>query len=422
MNVCIYGLWHLGLVTTAGLLKTTNHSIIGLDAFDMSDLNKGIIPFHEPNVGETLLDGLKRKRLSFTTNHSEALRNSDILWVTFDTPLNSYDIPDSDYVKNRILNIIPYVKNNTKIIISSQVTVGFTGTLIDIIKLQYPDKKLYFAYSPENLQLGTALKRFIDPDRIIIGTQPEERSHFKEFFTSISPSLIWISIISAEMTKHAINAYLATSICFSNEIAQICDSVGALSGEVELGMRSDDRIGVKAYVRSGNAYSGGTLARDVQSLITTTYNSDINTPLLYSIPNSNYDHINWIHKIIRNKMKNEMYGKHILVIGLTYKDGTDTLRQSGSIKLCDWLYKQGSVVYAYDSLVASEIPKHINKFTDQLHLLNNFNCIILLKNPYQLIDKSISEKLFKETIIIDPDGYLQPKKNDDKYFSIRRLK
>ena len=421
MKVCVYGLWHLGLVTIAGLLQTTDHSIIGLDAFDMSDLNKGTIPFHEPNVGVTLSKGLEYKRLSFTTNHRDALENSDILWVTFDTPINSCDIPDSNYIETRIVNILPYIKNNTKIIISSQVKVGFTNTLREIVTLQYPDKKIYIAYSPENLQLGNALERFIYPDRIIIGTRTDEKSQFEPFFSSLSKNLIWMTIPSAEMTKHAINAYLAASICFANEIAQLCDDVGALSGEVELGMKTDIRIGSKAYVRSGNAYSGGTLARDVQSLNTIACESDISTPLLSSISDSNYDHTNWIHSIIRNGMNNKMYGKNVIIIGLTYKDGTSTLRQSGAIKLCEWLYKQGIIIYAYDPLVTSECPNYINMICDPSHIPANPHCVIILKNPYQIFDKSLLDKITENSMVIDPDGYLQPKKNGRKYFSVRRL-
>ena len=418
MKVCVYGLWHLGLVTIAGLLQT-GHTVIGLDSIDLTLLNKGQIPFHEPGISDAIITGLKHKNVFFTNNPKTAITNSDIIWVTFDTSTDNNNISDTAYIEEKIINIAPYLKNQVKLIISSQIPVKFTEKTERYLSAKYPYKKIFVAYSPENLQLGNALKRFTHPDRIIIGVHPEEKPEFEPFFTTITHNLIWMTILSAEMVKHAINAYLATSICITNEIAQICNNVGALSGEVELGMKSDTRIGQQAYVRSGNAYSGSTLARDIQSLHTIIEQSDIIAPIISSIPVSNNDHINWIYKIISNNMNNMFYNKHILVIGLTYKNGTSIIKQSNALKLCEWLYQQGSIIYAYDPLVTSDCPRYINLIYDLNYIPIHVHCVIILKN---IFDKSILEMITKKnTIIIDPDGYLQPKKNGGRYFSVRRL-
>lgn len=420
MKICVYGLWHLGLVTTAGLVKL-GHTVVGLDDFDMCDLNRGMPPIYEKGVEESLHNGFKNNTLSFTNDCKEAFQDIDIVWVTFDTPVDEYDVADIKYIETRIMRIIPYIQDKTKLIISSQVPVGFIEKLERMLLTQHPDKKIYIAYSPENLRLGDALERFINPDRIIIGTHPDEQSIFEPFFKTISNNLIWMTIPSAEMTKHAVNTYLAMSICFANEIAKVCDNVGALSGEVELGLKSDNRIGQKAYVRAGDAYSGGTLARDVKSLQYITLEHAIESPLLDSISDSNECHKDWIGREITKRMN--VSGKTIMVFGLVYKEGTSTLRRSGPLELCDWLYKQQAIVYAHDPFIISDagLPDYIQFVDDLNNMPKECDCVVILKDPYPLISLHMLDMMIGDALVIDPNGYLQPKKNGRKYFSVRRL-
>jgi len=420
MKICVYGLWHLGLVTTAGLLQA-GHSVTGLDAFDLRELNKGIIPLYEKGVEDTLRRGLTNNTVSFTNDREIAFKDTDIVWVTFDTPVDERDNADIKYIETRIMEIIPYIQDKTRLIISSQVPVGFTERFEKMLLSQYPDKKIYIAYSPENLQLGNALERFVDPDRIIIGTHDKEQ--FEPFFKTISYNLIWMTIPSAEVTKHAINAYLAMSICFANEIAQICDSVGALSGEVEHGLKSDTRIGQKAYVRAGDVYSGGTLARDVKTLDYMTLDRSIPSPLLSSISESNYEHKQWIRTSILDKLYGTLDGKTIMLFGLTYKENTSTLRRSGPLELCEWLHKQGAIIYAHDPYIVSDkhLPEYIHFVDDLNNMPKECHCVIILKDPYPLISKSMVDMMIENTVVIDPNGYLQPKPNNTTYFSVRRL-
>jgi len=422
MKVCIYGLWHLGLVTTAGLVKL-GHTVVGLDDFDMCDLNRGMLPMYEKGLEEALHNGSKNNILSFTNDCKEAFENTDVVWVTFDTPVDEHDVADIKYIETRIMRILPYIQDGTKLIISSQVKVGFTERFEKMILSQHPDKKIYIAYSPENLQLGNALERFVNPDRIIIGTHPDERSEFEPFFKTISNNLIWMTIPSAEMTKHAINAYLAMSICFANEIAQVCDSVGALSGEVELGLKSDNRIGQKAYVRAGDAYSGGTLARDVKTLSYMTMDRSIVSPLLDSISDSNEYHKDWISREITKRMN--ICGKTIMVFGLVYKEGTSTLRRSGPLELCEWLYEQQAIVYAHDPFIISDadLPDYIHFVDDLNNMPKECHCVIILKDPYPSISLYMLDMMIGDAIVIDPNGYIfhKPQKNGRKYFSVRRL-
>jgi len=416
MKVCVYGLWHLGLVTIAGLSKL-GHSVVGLDSFDLQPLNKGDITVYEPGVSDAIKDGIKDYLISFTNDPVVALSGADVVWVTFDTPIDDNGNVNLKFIESKIISILNYVEDGTKLIISSQVRVGFTERIEKIILKNYPYKRISIAYSPENLRLGNALEIFNNPDRIIIGVNYNERKEFEPFFKTISQNLIWMSIPSAEMTKHAINTFLSMSICFANEIARICDRVGASSNDVEVGLKTDNRIGYKSYTRSGNAYSGGTLERDVKCLRDVALKSFVTTPIISSISDSNDHHKIWIQSKCLDIMHNKLKDRVIMVFGLTYKEGTNTLRRSGSLEFCEWLDKEGCIVYAYDDLIkarTSEIPNYINIVTNPFSV--DFECAIILKDICEFDNDILCEK-----IVIDPNGYLNFKDIDNlRYFSVRR--
>jgi UDPglucose 6-dehydrogenase len=416
MKVCVYGLWHLGIVTVAGLSKI-GHTVVGLDSFDLHPLSEGILPLYEPDISDSIIEGVNNNKITFENDPVVALSGADVVWVTFDTPVDSNGNVDIKFIESKIISILNYVEDGTKLIISSQVRVGFTKKIEKIILKNYPYKKIYIAYSPENLRLGRALEIFINPDRIVIGVNYEDIDKFDAFFKSISWNLIWMSIPSAEMTKHAINVFLSMSICFANEIARICDSVGASSDEVEIGLKTDHRIGYKSYTRSGNAYSGGTLERDVKCLSDVASRSFVTTPILSSISDSNDYHKIWIQSKCLDVMNNKLKDRVVMVFGLTYKEGTSTLRKSGSLEFCEWLNKEGCIIYAYDDLIKS----HNSEIPDYINIVNNpfsvdFECAVILKDICVF-----DNDLLREKIIIDPNGYLFFKDIDGlRYFSVRR--
>jgi|WetSurMetagenome_2_1015567.scaffolds.fasta_scaffold02829_11 UDPglucose 6-dehydrogenase len=427
MRVCVYGLWHLGIVTTAGLIKKW-HTVVGLDWFDfdkISKLNKGEPPIFELGVSELLVDGINTSRLAFT-NQPTALEDAEVVWVTYDTPINKNDAIDIDYIENMVMRIAPFLQDQTKLIISSQVPVGFTKKLERSLVLKYPGKKIYIAYSPENLRLGNALDRFLNPERIIVGCHPEEKKEFEPFFNTLSQNIFWMNIPSAEMTKHAINSYLAMSICFANEIARICEQVGANTTEVELGLRSDRRIGYSSYTKSGDAFSGGTLARDVITLKDVIRRTNTDAHVISAITESNESHKSWIRMKCLETMNYNISGSSVLVFGLTYKEGTNTLRRSGALDLCEWLHEQGANVYAYDPILKpgeDNIPSYIHIIDKDLdHILNNCYAVIILKDLHVIFEATKTECI-REKVVIDPNGYLLnmfKDTSDMRYFSVRR--
>jgi UDPglucose 6-dehydrogenase len=285
MKVCVYGLGHLGSVTAA-CLASVGHEVYGMQF--------GVFG-PEPKLNELYKEMLEKGALR-VGNDRDRIREAEVLWVTFDTPVDDNDRADVDYVLGKVREVMPYVAESTPVIVSSQLPVG------TIRKLEGEFPRHTFVCIPENLRHGTAVENFLHPDRIVVGVRPEaDRRKILELLIPIlngkpiEPNDLWIpaglrfmSIESAEMTKHAINAFLATSICFINEIAAICELVGADPKEVERGLKTEARIGPKAYLKPGGPYTGKTLARDVEYLDEVNHVlGSLCLPLLESLKRSN---------------------------------------------------------------------------------------------------------------------------------------
>ncbi len=291
IKICVYGLWHLGLVTASCLAKK-GFEVVALDTVKFN-LNETItnLPIHEPNLMESIDENILNGKLILTDNLKLALTDSNILWITFDTPVDEHDNAHPEHVMDKIRETFPHIKNNTTIIISSQLIVGSTRVLQNEYETLYPDNKVIFIYSPENLIRGKAIESFNNPDRIIVGIDIKSAKvddFLREVFNY--KNIIYMSLESAEMVKHTLNSFLALSISFANEVAYISTKVGANYEDVEFALKSDSRIGKKAYIRAGEPYSGRTLARDVNYLHNLSKNLSLNTPLINSINLSNNLH------------------------------------------------------------------------------------------------------------------------------------
>jgi UDPglucose 6-dehydrogenase len=212
-------------------------------------------------------------------------------------------------------------------------------------------RAVHFACSPENLRLGRAIEIFNNPGRIIIGvrgTPPNEI--LEKMLRPICSQLIWMAVESAEMTKHALNAFLATCVVFINEVATVCEEVGADAADVEKAIRSDPRVGTNTYVTPGAAFAGGTLARDVTFLNEIGAVHALPLPMLGGIIPSNAEHRRWAMRRLRHLVK-PLAGRTIAVLGLSYKPGTDAIRRSVAIELCKDLIAEGAKIRAYDPQV-----------------------------------------------------------------------
>jgi UDPglucose 6-dehydrogenase len=353
MRVTVFGLWHLGCVTAACLAEA-GHRVVGLDLDPgvIHGLKQGRPPLHEPGLGELVAAGLRSGELSFSADADAALRDAEVLWVAFDTPVNDDDEADVAWVRGQLDAVASALRPGTLVLVSSQVPVGFTGGL----ERDWAGKGLRFACSPENLRLGKALDCFRKPERVVVGCRDAaSREALRQLLRPFSDNIVWMSVESAEMTKHAVNAFLAASVTFINELARVCEAVGADAKEVERGLKSEGRIGPKAYLCPGAAFAGGTLARDVRFLIGLGEQHGLDTSLFRGVWESNREHKGWV----RDRLAQLLAGLAdpvVAILGLTYKPGTDTLRRSGAVELCSWLHGRGVSVRAFDPAVRQLPP------------------------------------------------------------------
>ena len=349
MKVCVLGLWHLGSVTAA-CLASVGHDVTGLDS------NSGIVeklqnaepPVSEPGLDGLIREGINAGQLRFTSDAKIAISSAEVLWVTYDTPVDENDQADVEFVFEEVLKLLSFLSIDTTVLVSSQLPVGSIRRFEDISAEKYPEKNIRFAYSPENLRLGKSLDVFLHPDRVIIGVRrQEDREILNRLLGAITDNILWMGVESAEMTKHAINAFLGMSITFINEIASICENIGADAHEVETGLKSETRIGPAAYLSPGAAFAGGTLARDIEFLKDIGSSNNLVNPLISAVRKSNDEHKKWIQRRLFAVLGG-LKGKRIAVWGLTYKPGTNTLRRSLSVEMCNWLQEQGAEIAVHD--------------------------------------------------------------------------
>ena len=381
MKICVHGLWHLGSVTAAAL-SSMGHEVVGLDldVAALAGLKNGKAPIYEPGLDALLQTGIDTARLRFIDSPAEIPADIELLWVAFDTPVNDDDVADVEFVLAQACAALPHLPMGCTVLVSSQLPVGSVRRLEAATAELCPAKHLGFAASPENLRLGKALDAFLKPDRVIVGTRHlRDRERIAQMLEPIEARIEWMSVESAEMTKHAINAFLATSVVFANEIASLCELEGADAKEVERGLKSEQRIGPKAYLGPGGAFAGGTLARDIEFLKAISQRRQLQIPMLESVKTSNDAHKNWVRRrlVALLPMLKEV---PVTVWGLTYKAGTDTLRRSLAIELCNWLLDQGVKLTVHDPVV-NDLPDEwlgrVERSDDALKALSGSRVLIV---------------------------------------------
>jgi UDPglucose 6-dehydrogenase len=355
-SVAIVGLWHLGVVIAACLAQA-GASVTASDPDDavVAALNAGRPPVYEPGLSELLAEARSSEKLTFADPSSESVGSAEYVWIAFDTPVDDDDRADVDWVLERARGSLAYAARRALVIVSSQLPVG---SVAELERRMASDGRsdLRFACVPENLRLGRALESFRSPDRVVAGVRSPEDAAELERLIGRFGTIEWMRVESAEMTKHALNAFLATSVAFINEIATLCERVGADAFEVARGLKTERRIGPGAYLRPGDAFAGGTLARDVGFLSELAQTHGFPPGVVAGVAASNAAHQHWSRRTLIALLGAEMgesalAGKRIAVWGLTYKPGTDTLRRSSALELCRWLARVGASVRAYDPTV-----------------------------------------------------------------------
>jgi len=376
----------------------------------IANLNNGQPPLFEPGLEDLVKKGLETGALGFTTSIADALVGAQVIWVAYDTPVDDDDNADVDYVVERVSRLFPHLQAGQEVLISSQVPVGTSRRLEALFAKARPGVAVSFSYSPENLRLGKAISVFTQPDRVVIGVRSEKsRKIFAELLAPFTDHIEWMSVESAEMTKHALNAFLATSVTFINEIAAICEQVGADAKEVERGLKSESRIGPKAYLGPGGAFAGGTLARDIAFLTRLGEQNNLPLHLVPSVRASNDAHKNWPRRRL-TQLLGELQGKTVAVWGLTYKAGTDTLRRSSAVELCQWLLAQGARVQAHDPAV-KHLPEQLSAIrlcASPLDAAQGADALVIATEwpDYRAVALPEVLKAMRATIVLDANRFL----------------
>lgn len=347
-HISVVGLWHLGAIYSAGLAEL-GHTVVGVDedAKIVEGLRMGMAPVTEPGVEALLKKHLASGRLCYTSEFS-SVAASDIVWLTFDTPVNDADEADERVIFAALAGISPFLKNGVLIICSSQLGAGGTRKLETLVRKKRPKLNFRAAYLPENLQLGKALTSFLKPQRIVAGVRDDQTfSAVSDIFAPLGAPLLRMSPESAEMSKHALNAFLATSLSFIYDIADLCEKTGADVTDVAKALRSDPRIGADAYLDASIGFSGGTLGRDLKALLKTATKNGLSLPVIKSVWKKNHARRRMALRRLTKEL-GALRGKTIGLLGVTYKPGTPTLRRSLSLEIARLLEKAGASMRAAD--------------------------------------------------------------------------
>lgn len=405
MNTTVLGLWHLGSVTAACCAK--HFPVVGLDfdAANVASLNMGKAPLLEPGLNELIMSGITTGKLSFTTDPKIACPKADILWVTYDTPVNENDESDVEFVLGNLRRALADLRPGALVLISAQLPVGTCARL----EKEFP--KFAFACSPENLRLGKAIDSFEKADRVVVGIRDETKKPLlQELFAPFTSQILFMRTESAEMVKHALNSFLALSITFINEVARLCEHVGADAKEVSVGLKSEPRIGPKAYLGPGGPFAGGTLARDVVSLTRLANAKGETISVIPAIKQSNDLHRGWAFRRLQSRL-GDLRGKTIGVLGLTYTTNTDTLRRSAAVELCQKLVNAGAVVSAFDP-AAKSLPPELGKVSlaaDAEGALKNADAAVICTEwlQFRQADWAKIVPQMRQPVFVDANRFLE---------------
>ncbi len=343
----VVGLWHLGC-TVAATWPELGVPVRAVD-FDetcVAALAAGEPPVYEPGLADAIGRGLNAGSLTFSTDAS-TVRGCRFVFIAFDTPVANNDGSDLEPIASALRRVQPHLDADAVVIVSAQLPVGTAAVLRAELKREMPQVEL--VYSPENLRLGEALVCYRRPGHIVIGADDRAAGDLvEELFAPMDAACLRMGLASAEMAKHGINSFLATSIVFANQLADLCATSGADFADVARAMRHDPRIGARAYLSAGIGFSGGTLGRDLRVLddLDRTRNGN-RSPLFGDIWALNQQRV----EVVRHRCEETLgplHNRTVALLGLTYKPGTSTLRRSLPLQVAHDLTAHGARLRVYD--------------------------------------------------------------------------
>jgi UDPglucose 6-dehydrogenase len=366
MNITVIGSGYVGLVSGTCFAEMGNNvTCVDIDPIKIEKLNQGIIPIFEPGLEPMVLKNVKNKNLFFTTELHEALQNSEIAFIAVGTPMGDDGSADLQYVLAVAKSIGQSMQKRLIVVDKSTVPIGTAdkvkATIRKELDTRNSDLKFDVVSNPEFLKEGAAIADFMKPDRVVIGTDSdyakEKMKQLYHPFCMISDRFISMDIRSAEMTKYAANAMLATKISFMNEIANICEKVGADANQVRIGIGSDQRIGY-SFIYPGAGYGGSCFPKDVKALTKIATEYGYNAQLITSVEKVNDAQKLVIAQKIVKRFGEDLTGFTFGIWGLSFKPGTDDMRESPAIYVIKEIVSRGAKINAYDPKAIEEAKEH----------------------------------------------------------------
>ncbi|HSW70198.1 MAG TPA: UDP-glucose/GDP-mannose dehydrogenase family protein [Gammaproteobacteria bacterium] len=436
MNIIVIGAGYVGLVTGTCFAELGNHvTCIDVNKEKIANLQKGILPIYEPGLDTMVSSNLAEGRLNFLTSLEELNIEPHIIFIAVGTPSDADGSADMQYVLEAAKNIGAYIKSYCVVVDKSTVPVGVADQVKHMIQEGLKARKIKAKFdvvsNPEFLREGAAIDDFMRPDRIIIGlTSKKAKSIMLELYTPIlrNPEKIYfMNVKDAEMTKYVANAMLATKISFMNEMAVLCDQLGVDVENVRLGIGSDSRIG-NAFIYPGCGYGGSCFPKDVKALVKMAEQNGVEPFILRAVEERNFRQKHVLPQKIFKKFGQDLSGIKIAVWGLSFKPGTDDMRDASSIVLLESLLTAGATIQAYDPVampVAQNIlpgewfsSKKLFLADHQYAALQDVDALVLVTEwkPFCYPDIAAMKKLMRQAVIFDGRNQYDPKQMRDAKF------
>lgn len=410
MKIAVVGTGYVGLVTGTCFAETGNKvTCIDIDKSKVDKLVKGEITIYEPGLEKIFLRNLKEGRLNFTTDLAEGIKDAVIIFLALPTPPGEDGSADLRYVLG-VANDLGKIITDYKVIIDkSTVPVGTAEKVYAAVALNFKGE-FDVVSNPEFLREGVAVDDFMKPDRVVVGTNSERaRKVMSELYAPFvrqGNPVIFMDERSAELTKYAANSFLATKISFMNEIAQLCEKLGADVDLVRRGIGSDDRIG-KRFLFPGIGYGGSCFPKDVQALIRSSDDVNYDFKILKAVENVN--ELQKIHLVpkIKDYFNNDLKGKHFALWGLAFKPNTDDIREAPALYIIHALLAEGATVTAFDPEAMSNVKKvlgdKINYADNQYNALGNADALIIATewSEFRTPDFEMINSKLKNKVIFD---------------------
>ena len=430
MNIAIVGTGYVGLVTGTCFAETgVNVTCVDVNAEKIENLQKGIIPIYEPGLEDMVQRNVNAGRLHFTTALENCLDNVDIVFSAVGTPPDEDGSADLSYVLAVAKTIGANMKKYTLVVTKSTVPVGTAHKVKDTIQAELDKRGVSIEFdvasNPEFLKEGNAIDDFMSPDRVVVGVESERAKKLMtklyKPFMMLNSRVIFMDIPSAEMTKYAANSMLATRISFMNDIANLCELVGADVNMVRDGIGSDSRIGRK-FLYPGCGYGGSCFPKDVKALIKTAEQNGYPMRVLKAVEEVNETQKSLLFEKLEKIFNGDLEGKIIALWGLAFKPGTDDMREAPALVLIEKLRKAGCVVRAYDPAAMGESKRRIGDTIfyacDMYDALLDADALMLVTEwkEFRLPAWGVVKKTMKQPVILDGRNIYDVKELQDLGF------